>query len=290
MSARGSEPGECVSDVPSIYGYLDFRAYLRDWFQARKAANPRFSHRLLARRAGITGPSTLLNVMEGRRNISGTSAAEVARAMGLDDDARAFFLALVRIACSDDAAVREAALEQVQATRRFREARVLDAASLRFLSLWYLPAIFELSRCAGFRADPDWIAAALRPTITPQQAADALGALRELGLLRMAEGRWVPTDVSVVTPHEVSGLAVRAYHRAMMQRAQEALDFDERERHLCGVTVAVPAGQLPALKAELDRFQERILHICDGVAGDRALVMQLNLQLIPLSVTLDEVQ
>lgn len=279
-----------MSDIPSIYQYLDFRAYLRDWFQARKAANPRFSHRLLARRAGITGPSTLLNVMEGRRNISGTAAAEVARAMGLDDDARAFFLALVRIACSEDAAVREAALEQVQATRRFREARVLDAASLRFLSLWYLPAIFELSRCAAFRADPEWIAAALRPTITPQQASDALSALRDLGLLRVSEGRWIPTDVSVVTPHEVSGLAVRAYHRSMMQRAQEALDFDERERHLCGVTVAVPAGLLPALKSELDRFQERILHLCDGVEGDRASVMQLNLQLVPLSVTLNEVQ
>jgi len=180
--------------------------------------------------------------MEGRRNISGTAAAEVARAMGLDDDARAFFLALVRIACSEDAAVREAALEQVQATRRFREARVLDAASLQFLSLWYLPAIFELSRCAAFRADPEWIAAALRPTITPQQASDALSALRDLGLLQVSEGRWIPTDVSVVTPHEVSGLAVRAYHRSMMQRAQEALDFDERERHLCGVTVSVPAG------------------------------------------------
>ena len=71
---------------------------------------------------------------------------------------------------------------------------------------------------------------------------------------------------------------------------QEALDFDERERHLCGVTVSVPAGQLPALKSELDRFQERILHLCDGVEGDRALVMQLNLQLVPLSVTLNEVQ
>jgi uncharacterized protein (TIGR02147 family) len=69
----------------------------------------------------------------------------------------------------------------------------------------------------------------------------------------------------------------------MIARAEEALTaFKARERHFCGVTVAVPESLLPALKAELDRFQERLLAMCDDATGaDR--VVQLNLQLFPLS-------
>ena len=37
--------------LPDLYAYLDYRKYLEDWFDARKAANPRFSHRMFARRA-----------------------------------------------------------------------------------------------------------------------------------------------------------------------------------------------------------------------------------------------
>lgn len=30
---------------PVVFGYLDYRKYLRDWFDAKKLRNPRYSHR-----------------------------------------------------------------------------------------------------------------------------------------------------------------------------------------------------------------------------------------------------
>lgn len=271
--------------LPDVFGYLDFRAYLRDWFDAKKLNNPRFSHRLFARKAGQRLPSAMLQVMEGRRNLTPASADGVVVALGLDAEESEFFQALVRMVCADDLALRDRAMEQVRATRRFREARRLDSSAIEYLSRWYLPAIRELAACDAFRPDPEWIAGALTPPIRIDQAQDALDLLFELGLLRKeADGRVRPAEASVVTPHEIAGLAVRQYHLGMIDRARDALAYPASDRHLCGVTVAIPDAMIPRLKKELDAFQERILELCDGASGDRSVVVQCNLQLVPLSV------
>lgn len=278
-----------MADLPDVFAYLDFRAFLRDWFAAKKARNPRFSHRVFARKAEQKSPSALLAVIEGKRNLTPQSSEGFARALGLDAEEESFFLALVRMQCAEDAEARDRALAQVRATRRFREARRIEGDTLEYLARWYLPAIRELASCPGFRAEPGWIAGTLRPPITEAQAEEALRVLFELGFLcRDAEGAVRPADTSLVTPHEVRGLAARQYHLAMIERAREALAFAPSDRHLCGLTVAVPPDMLPALKQELDRFQERLLELCDGASGDRGVVVQVNLQMVPLSMRTEE--
>lgn len=278
-----------MSSLPNVFAYLDFRAYLRDWFDAKKQANPRFSHRLFARRAGQKSPSVLLHAIDGTRNLSPAVAEGFVRAIGLEPEESSFFLALVRLQCAEDGDSRDRAMAQVQATRRFREARRIDAGSLEYLSRWYYPAIRELASCSGFRADPAWIATTLRPPIREQDAREALKLLEVLGLLRRdADGTLRPTDASVVTPHEVAGMAARQYHVAMIDRAREALEIPHQDRHLLGITVSIPAKLVPKLKRELDELQERLLDLCDAASDDHTVVVQVNLQMIPLSRSTQE--
>jgi uncharacterized protein (TIGR02147 family) len=277
-------------ELPDVYGFVDFRAYLRAWFDAKKKRNPRFSHRAFARRAAQKSPSALLAVIDGKRNLTPPMAEAFVRAMGLDPEETEFFLALVRLQCADDPDLRDQALAQVRATRRFREARRLEGQSLEYLARWYYPAVRELAACAGFKADPEWIAGVLRPPITLAQATEALALLVDLGLLVPEEpGRLRPADVSLVTPHELAGLAARQYHLQMIECARGSLAYPPKDRHLCGVTVAVPAPMVAVLKRELDRFQERLLELCDGATDARQVVLQLNLQLVPLSMSLETI-
>lgn len=272
--------------APDVYTYLDYRRFLRDWFEARKAANPRFSHRAFARRAGVSSPSLLLAVIEGKRNLTPTTIDAFIQGMGLEEGEADFFSALVQFAQAETLDDRNRAWERVRAVRRFREARHLAEEGVEYLSCWYYPAIRELASCEGFRDDPDWIAGALRPRITPAQARKALDVLVALGLLRREPdgGGLVPAEASVVTPHEVSGMAASNYHVAMIERARDALgSVPARERHFCGVTVAIPSSLVPRLKRELDALQERLLDLCDGAEERREAVYQINLQLLPLS-------
>jgi uncharacterized protein (TIGR02147 family) len=275
---------QALQHAPDIFGYLDYRRYLEAWFAWRKKDNPRFSHRAFMRRAGVTSPSLLLSVIERQRNLTPGTAEAFTKAMRLSEEEAEFFQNLVELDQADGLEERNRAWEKVRATRRFREARVLEGASVEYLSCWYYPAIRELAACKGFKADPAYIAQTLRPQITEAQAAIALERLQTLGMLKEQDGQLIPAEASIVTPHEVAGMAAMNYHIGMIGRAGEAIQTTPAtQRHYCAVTVAIPEARLAQLKQELDRFQERILDLCDSVEEPRQRVFQINLQIFPLS-------
>lgn len=275
---------------PDLYSYLGYRDYLRDWFAARKAADKRYSHRLFARRAGVSSPSLLKEVIAGRRNLTAATLAGFLNALNLSEDDAAFFQALVQLDQAATDEERNAAWEQVASSRRFRSARPIEGATVRYLSNWYCPAIRELALCGTFQNDPDWVRQQLQPRITRAEARQALETLFALGLLEEDDqGKVRAVDVSLATPHEVAGLAAHNYHHQMLQQAWDSIErADPDERHLLGVTVAIPEALVPLLKRELDAFQERLLHLCDdAIAGEEAQpaerVFQLQLGLFPLT-------
>ena len=270
---------------PEIYAYLDFRRYLDDWFSARKAANPRYSHRLFARKAGHKNPSLLLLVIQGKRNLSGPNVEGFGKALGLSSDEHRFFDRLVRLGQAKTQQEQNEAWGEISASRRFREARGIEGLGFEVISRWYYSATHELARRDDFEADPAWIARTLRPKVSVSQARKALEALTELGLLAPDEsGKLEPKDASLATPHEVAGLAARNYHDGMLDLARRSItEVARAERHLCGVTVCIPQSLVPALKREFDAFQERLMDLCDGAADAPEQVYQAELALFPLS-------
>lgn len=270
--------------LPDVFAYLSYRSYLEDWFTARKAADSRFSHRLFARRAGATSPSLLNEIVSGKRNLSPSMADGFVRALGLSSSSADFFRDLVALDQAPSDAERNAAWERISAHRRFRSARSIEGAAFAYLSSWVIPATRELAMRSDFVAEPEWVARALQPPVTAAAAKEALSVLFDLGMLVWRDGRAVPCDVSVATPHQVRGLAAHNYHRQMLERALGAIEgVRSSERHLVGVTVAVPERIVPELKAELDRLQERLLHLCDEHSSEAERVYQLELCLFPLS-------
>ncbi len=274
--------------IPDLFTYLDYRAFLRDWFEVAKIHDPKLSHRGFVRAAGMSSPSVLTNVLKGKRNLSADSTEGFARAMVLDDEEREFFRALVTLdqATTDDE--RNEALAIISAERRFRSARRLEGEAFRFLSHWYLPAIHQLATRPDFQADPAWIAGHLRPEISVAEAEDALESLQTLGLLAPdPNGVMRSVDQSIVTAREIAHLAACNYHRQMTQRAYDSVaGFAPEDRHLLGVTIAVPDALVGRLKAELNRLQARMLDLADGAEAPPDRVFQVNLQLVPLSDSL----
>ena len=270
--------------TPNIHSYLDYRRFLRDWFEAKKQSNPRFSYRGFARKAGQKSPSLLHHVMDGKRNLTPSTTEAFAKAMQLKVNEAAFFAHLVHLDQAKTSSERNSAWVLISETRHFREARHIEGEGFRYLSHWYYPAIRELAHRPDFQADPEWIAANLRPTISVKDARRALDSLLSMQLLVEEDGATRPAEASVVTPHEVTGLAVHNYHQGMLQRASESIDgFDPEERHLGAVTVAVPESLVARLKEEVAAFQERLLNLCDNADEPADVVYQMNLQLFPLS-------
>ena len=206
-----------MTAIPDITAYLDYRAYLRDWFEARKAANPRFSHRAFVRRVGQKSPSLLSDVIARRRNLTPELTAAFATAMKLDDEDQRFFADLVALDQATSADERNEAFTRIAATRRFREARQVEGDSFRYVAEWYYPAIRELAAREDFVDDPAWVARQLHPNITAAKARVALQALKDLGMLVEEGGRWVQAEGAVVTRTDLDALLDRGPAYALGQ-------------------------------------------------------------------------
>lgn len=231
----------------------------------------------------------LSGVTNAQRDVSDRQAEALAEAMGLDADERTYFFDLVALEQAETRARRQEALARVMARRRFRASREIVDAMYAIFERWYFAAILELVRCEGFVEDPAWIAATLRPTITAEEARGALVTLVDLGLLvRDPEGRLVPSAVSFRTDHEVErivGLVVGRNQQWMLRRAAEAIEeFRPDERHYTTTTLAASEASLAAAKRLANHFQEELLGLAEADATPPTQVVQVSLQIMPLSV------
>lgn len=268
-----------------VFGYLDYRAFLRDVYLAKKAERRGFSFRAFSRRAELKSPNYLKLVMDGERNLTRAMAERFAGALGLDAESAAYFVDLVAFNQARTVGERSTTYQRLSSSARYRKAHRLDVVHGAYYASWYMPAIRELAARADFRDDPDWIAATLSPPITRAEAKKALAALVELGLLvRDADGRIHQGDTPLVsTGAETRGVHVAAYHKAMMERAAAALDqLPSEQRDVSSLTLCVGAGGLGRLKDRVQRFRRELLEL-STLEDEPAQVIQVNFQLFPLS-------
>jgi uncharacterized protein (TIGR02147 family) len=273
-----------------VHDFIDYRAYLRAYYEAAKRSRPSFSFRLFSELAGLKSPNFLKLVMDGERNLGPDSIQRFANALGLVPVEAEFFGDLVAFGQADNMSDKNRAFERIAASRRFRQARRIDGELFAYLSHWYNPAVRELAARDDFQEDPRWIAAQLLPRITPNEAAAAMKLLLSLGLLVRDpdSGRVVRGEPTLTTEHEVRSLGAAAFHRQMLERAAHAMELVPREkRDLCALTVCVSAETAALVKQRIHEFREALTELCDSDTQGSA-VYQLNVQWFPLSWSKEE--
>jgi len=272
-----------MEGCPDIYGYVCYRTWLRDWFEWKKSVRETYSHRLFARLAGQRSPSTLIQVMDGVRNVSATALEGFLRALDLDVGEERFFRDLVQLDQGATPVVRAQALERILATQRFVETRSMSGELTRVLSDWHGPAIFELAGCVDFQLDPAWIAQRLAPAITEAEAAATLELLLRVGMLKRTETGVEREAPRFGIPQPVHRTAALRYHQAMLRLALRGLEtFDENARFVSGFTTAIDPARLPELQKELNGFLGQFFGRCEGEEHPTE-AYQMSLAFFPLS-------
>jgi uncharacterized protein (TIGR02147 family) len=271
----------------SVFDFLDYRAYLRAYYEHAKCRPAGFSFRTFSKRAGLKSPNFFKLVIDGDRNLGAETVTKFADALGLQGEARTFFADLVAFEQAADSSDKNRAFERIAASRRFRHARRIDSMLHEYLSHWYHPAIRELVASPQFEASPEWLVEQIRPAITTRQAAQSLKLLLELGLIvkNPETERYEQREPTLTTEHEVTALGAANFHRQMMARAAESIDtVPSALRDLAALTVCVNPTVAAEVKRRIHQFREAIAELCDA-APERKVVYQLNVQWFPLSRT-----
>jgi uncharacterized protein (TIGR02147 family) len=272
-----------------VFEYVDYRAFLRDYYAHEKRARRSFSHRAFSRRVGLGSPNHLKRVMDGERNLTLEMAARFAEALALSGEAAEYFVQLVRFGQARSSVERARAYEKLTTFKAYRRTRKLDLAHAAYHSTWYIPAVRELAGRSDFRADAKWIAARLLPPIKVAEAKAALDTLLEIGLLtRDAQGAVKQSEPLITTGPEMHALHIASYHRMMMQKAAESIDLVPSDRRdISAVVLLLGEGGMGRIKQRIARFRRELLEL--ALAEQRPTqVIQMNFQIFPLSIAADQ--
>jgi len=273
---------------PAVWEYTDYRLWLNDLFQARKAVHSWYSYGVLAQKAGFQARDYLLRVMRGDRGLSPASAEKLADALDLRSEERNYFLALVLYNQSKRDAAKELAWSNMQhALRKSRNAserRLITGAHRQVLSSWQHLVVRSLLE---LRPDPgDWTAIGkrLRPRRSKASVRRSIGILQKCGLVeKRDDGLWYATDKSIATNPEVSFPAVRQFHRHSLKLASESLErFPPEHRNLSGMVLGISRSTYAFVIERLTRLRKEIAQVADNDTDANA-VYQLTLALFPLT-------
>lgn len=269
--------------MPNIFGYLNYRDFLRDYYREEKARSPVFSFQYFANKAGFKSKSFLKLVIDGRKNLTGDSLAKMAKAMRLGPKAFSYFEDLVAFNQAESHKLRNLFFEKLMAYNSRSPGRLIHRNQYEFYSKWYHNTIRELVTWEDFRGDYEALAKRVKPPLSVRQVRQSVALLQKLGLIEKAGDGFRQADSVITTGDEVASLAVQNFHLQNLFLAGESLDtVAPPDRDISCLVAGLSEKGFRLYKGEIQALRKRLLKIAKEDKGP-VKVYHASFQLFPTS-------
>ncbi len=268
----------------NLFEYLDYRKFLKEWYEYHKKNTRGFSFRSFSKAAGFGSPNFLKRVMDGTRNLTASSLQGVMKGIGLNKQESEFFKCLVNFNQSESHEDKNLHYQKIITSQKFSRLKPLQKDQYEFCSTWYHPIIRELVVMEEFDGTPEWLAKTVRPSITPQLAKKSVELLERLQFIKKTgPKKWIQTEPVVTTGHEAISLTSLNYHKNVLDLVKHQLARTyPQERDVSALTLGVKKGRLPQIKKKIQEFRAEILQLVSEDASPEDVVL-LSMQLLPVS-------
>lgn len=285
-SPKDSTQGD--AGLPRIWEYTDYRRWLLDTYNARKAIHKWYSYGVLAQRAGFSTRAFLYRVMQGQRGLSEAGAEKLAQALDLPQREKEYFLALVVYNQAKRDSEREVAWSRVQhivvRSRNASAPRLLTGVHRQIMAGWNHLAIRSLLEMKPDPGDWEALGRRLRPRRPASSVKRSIALLLKGGLIeKRDDGLWYATDKSLATPPEVALPAVNLFHRGCLRLAAASLEnCSSKQRNITGMMLGISSKSYDLICERVDALHQEIIRIAESdCESDR--VYQLTVALFPLA-------
>lgn len=267
-----------------IEHYTDYRDFLKDYYKERKKQFKYFSYRYFCKKAGLTSPSLLKEVMEGKRGLTLASIKSFIQGLGLTEMDGRYFTALVFFTQAKSPKERQEYLNTLRQYNRKVTEKVVPLDWYAYYSKWYHPVIRELACLVDWKENYDLLAKSVNPPVTPREAKESVQFLIKIGmLLRTKEGRYVQAHPAQTTGSEVMSTAVRELNRQMAELGERAIrQIPPSLRDNSSMTLGFSQKNYQKAKQEIREFKDRLKSLAHDDA-DADTVYNLNVHLFPVS-------
>lgn len=273
---------------PDIYQYDDFRAFLKDRFEAKvreeEAAGRKFSQRGFAREAGFANPGYFNDVIKGFKPLSENAIEKMAGVFGMKPHETEFLKLITEYGQARTVEKKDLLYKQILSRRNRSKFTRLNPA----LSKYYQDIRYALVRGAievlDFRGDYEALAGFLDPPVPVAVVKVLVRELCEWGLVEQdAEGRYRTTRSIVEPPSSLVGMS-RALNAEWLSLAREALHrVPKEQRHVSTMLVNISDELHAELLERIERFREEIFKRVEEDKGNARRVQQLTVAYVPRS-------
>jgi uncharacterized protein (TIGR02147 family) len=281
-----------------LNAYLDYRQYLRDFYEEQKRRNPRYSHRLFALKAGLTSTGFFSEVLSGKRQLATAAVLRFCKALKLNAQEQANFEILVAFNQAKTIEERNRQFSRLSAHHSHHAPRIhrnenvdiVGRERYEFYRHWYHAALRELIAVKPVRGksrdDFALLGQSLEPPIAAAKAKQSVDLLLRLGfIIRNAQGllKQATPLISTGDLRTATTLDVDNFQAAMLDLARKALDKQPRSRRdFSTLTLSLSETGVAEAHAEIAALRKRLMALAERDPGaDR--VRQFNFQSFPLS-------
>ena len=268
----------------SVFHYLDYRKFLRDWYQHAKNSRGSYSFRSFSKKAGFQSTNFLKLVMDGDRNLTEESVAKFTLALKLNKQEQEFFRNLVFFNQAKTHEQKTFYYQKLLQSKKYSELKPIEKKQYEYYSTWYHPVIRELVISKGHDGSPESIMRQLEPEISITQVEHSLELLEKLGFIEKTKtGRYRQASSLISTGAEVSSLVIFNYHKLLLSLCQEVMEAAApARRDVSTMTLGIAKGRISQLKKKIQEFRQEVLKLV-GDDNEPDEVVQLNIQLFPLT-------
>ena len=260
----------------------DYRDFLKEFYDRRKVEMPFYSYRMMGDKLGLDS-SYLYRVLQKKQHLPAHALPAAKEILALSGREAEYFDLLYSAAVSKDKTKREELMAKALSLRDV-ERHSLQAAELKLLENWWIPAVRAYLELNGGVVNVKQIAKDICPPITEEQALEAIETLKEVGLVKkLASGKLALTEAHLTVGGPEKAKAVRNFQRQVLKLASDALEnIPVEERNISTLTLSVDQSCFEDLGDMLREFRRLVQKRVDGAKNpDR--VMQLSMAFYPVA-------
>lgn len=265
-----------------ITDYLDYRLFMKNFYEREKLKNPKFSYQSWAEMAGFKSRSFLRLVMLGKRSLTSDSMHMTAKALKLNKHETTYFINLVNYNQSTNHKSREFFLGRLIKSNFSKKVTEIKD-TYRYLSNYLVPRVQVVLAMKGISKTKENLRGILNSS--EQQIDQALDALQTMGLAQQdpVTQEWGTSAQTFNIPDDLGNLALQSFHKKSLEEAIGAINLPKEIRHYSSLILALNPDEYQNIIKEIDQFFDQLLLKYNDVDIHSRRLYQINNNLIPVS-------
>lgn len=266
----------------TVFEYLEYRDFLKDFYEDHKRNYSYFSYRYFGKRIGVDA-SFLVKVLQKQMHLSSRTVPRLIKFLKLDDTESEYFELLVSFNKAKKNSDIKLYFEKLL-SYRLPYVKTVVADEYEFFSTWYNIAVYELLTFYPFKGSVRELAQKLNPPISVQEAKKALALIQRLGFVKkQKDGVYRVTSKLLTTGEKWQSIAINNFQKKMIALSGEAIDrFPKKDRDISTVTVSLSQDQLECMKEKIRVMRQELMEMAEREEHADG-VYQVNMQVFPLT-------